>query len=90
MQYFIKRAEATAYPNGTRFKSKKTGAEYIIEKQCGCGEFLHYDVKRIRDSYRYGTVWQHPDIERLCDIELPKEEKVKKLLKKVDEANLVS
>ena len=68
MQYFIKRTEATAYPNGTRFKHKKTGTEYIIMKECGCGENLHYEVKQVDSSDRNGTVWQHPDIERLCEL----------------------
>lgn len=68
MKYFIERHEATAYPNGTRFKHKKTGTEYVILKECGCGNWLHYEVNQVENPSRYGTIWQHLDIERLCEI----------------------
>jgi hypothetical protein len=71
MQYFIKRAEAKAFPDGTRFRNKKTGTEYIISKECKCGEYLHYEVKQVGHAYSNGTVWQHLDIERLCEVMEP-------------------
>lgn len=66
MEYFIKRGEAEEFPKGMRFKNKKTGTEYVIEKECGCGDWLHYEVKQVDNAHN--VVWHHLDIERLCEI----------------------
>jgi hypothetical protein len=70
MKYFIKRSEAEAYPNGMHFIHNITCTEYIIEKQCGCGDWLHYECSQIGRFDKYGMVWQHLDIERHCEVKL--------------------
>ena len=43
MTRLTKRTEATAFPNGTQLVYKKDGKKAIIERQCQCGDWLHYD-----------------------------------------------
>lgn len=67
MEHFIKRNEATAYPEGMRFRHKQTGTEYIIEKQCVCGDWLHYNCKQLGEIVKSFT-WHHHSIQMLCEI----------------------
>jgi hypothetical protein len=70
MEWMTKRGEAEPYPDGTRIKSKDSGSEGVIEKQCGCGsgDWLHYEVRMNDTREKYSSVYQHPAIERLFEV----------------------
>ncbi len=62
MNWLIKRTETEALADGTRLIFKKDGSQAIIERQCQCGDWLHYEVRMGNDNSKYPTVWQHLEI----------------------------
>jgi len=70
MEWLTDRADAVAYPDGLRIRSKTDGREGVIERQCYCGNgnWLHYEVRMLNDKFKHPSVYQHPQIERLFEI----------------------
>lgn len=62
-QFFTQRSEAQAYACGTRVRVRFKGQLGTIEKECFCGDWLHYEVRFDGDTSKYCMVLFHDDLE---------------------------
>jgi hypothetical protein len=67
MNFLTKRNDAQPYPDGIRLKLKNTNQIGIIERECKCGDWLHYEV-RFNDANKSASVFQHIEIKQLFEI----------------------